>query len=342
MRTMRLFIFGAGATVGTLGRPPVERFGERLAELEDQWNESYPELAQAVRDLPSFSPDRPNAWRLDNAWTRLDYYAKLSGALGVGDYGGAASRQIHAAVATVYGGLDLTAADMSVDGQDFSLRQILDAAQAGDVIVSFNWDTLVERAANLLFGTRRVPFLQSPYPSSPQGVALAKPHGSLSWQRIPAFSGPPTAYGPGGTPLLVPIPSSEILEGVRELLLLGAVPIKSELIREAQRGNGIYECIILQWRTLCDAVTRADDVIVAGDSFPPEDQYGRFLLREAARRRSARIRTLELWMPWEANAGVIRNVLEVLGPNQEPQRIEIRGPMVAPQSLIDRNEMLRG
>jgi hypothetical protein len=159
-----------------------------------------------VRDLPSLSPERPNAWRLDEAWTRLDYYAKLSGALGVHSYGGTASRQIHAAVATVYGGLDLTTADMSVDWQDFSLRQILDAAQAGDVIGSFNWDTLVERAANLLLGARRVAFLQSPYPSSLQGVALAKPHGSLSRQRIPAFFGPPTAYGPGGTPLLVPIP----------------------------------------------------------------------------------------------------------------------------------------
>jgi hypothetical protein len=342
MRKMRLFIFGSGTSVGTLGRPAVEQFGERLATLEPQWVTRYPELAQAVRDLPSFSPTRPNAWRLDEAWTRLDYYAKLSSALGVGDYGGDASTQIHAAVAIVYGRLDLVAADMGLESQDFSLRQILDTAQVGDVIVSFNWDTLVERAADLLLGARQVPFLQSPYPDCPQAVALAKPHGSLSWHRVPAFLGPPRAYGPRGTPVLDPIPSSEILEGKREPLLLGAVPIKSELIREVQRANGIYECIMLQWRTLCDAMARADDVVVAGYGFPPEDQYGRFLLQEAARRRPARIRALELWMLREANAGVIRNILEVLGPNQQPERIEIRGPIVAPQSLINRNLMLRG
>src|SRR4029077_8690225 len=71
-----------------------------------------------------------------------------------------------------------------------------------------------------------------------------------------------------------------------EPLVLGAVPIKSELLAEIQRDHvNVYETIADQWAEDGSAITRAPELVVAGYSFPPEDGYGHFLLREAVAKR---------------------------------------------------------
>ena len=71
-----------------------------------------------------------------------------------------------------------------------------------------------------------------------------------------------------------------------EPLVLGAVPIKSELIEEVQRDHPkVHETISSQWRETVDALSEATEVVVIGYSFPAEDAYGRFLLSEAVRKR---------------------------------------------------------
>ena len=69
--------------------------------------------------------------------------------------------------------------------------------------------------------------------------------------------------------------------------MLGAVPIKSELIFEVQRFYGlpVFDVVVQQWKTVVTAVREAEKLIVVGYSFPREDQYGRFLFREAVRLR---------------------------------------------------------
>ena len=71
-----------------------------------------------------------------------------------------------------------------------------------------------------------------------------------------------------------------------EPLVLGAVPIKSELLREVQREHAdVYKRVADQWAQVVCAIAHATELVVAGYGFPPEDRYGHFLLREAAGRR---------------------------------------------------------
>jgi hypothetical protein len=154
--------------------------------------------------------------------------------------------------------------------------------QAGDVVISFNYDTLIERLAKRFGHT-----LQSVCGASRPGtVKIVKPHGSASWC-LDLKSRKVISMAADGSPLLDSLIESDVLEE-REPLLLGAVPIKSELIREVQQACvlEVFETIMRQWRAVVEAVRDADVFIVVGYSFPKEDQYGRFLLREGVRLRS--------------------------------------------------------
>lgn len=78
-------------------------------------------------------------------------------------------------------------------------------------------------------------------------------------------------------------------------LLLGAVPIKSELLAEIQKNHEpAFDTINLQWREAVQAISRAEQLTILGYGFPPEDQYGRFLFREASARRPAPV-LLPVW-----------------------------------------------
>ena len=70
-----------------------------------------------------------------------------------------------------------------------------------------------------------------------------------------------------------------------EPLVLGAVPIKSELLAEVQSGDRkAYETISDQWAEAACPVTQTTELVVAGYCFPPEDGY---VLLSAARSREA-------------------------------------------------------
>jgi hypothetical protein len=82
-----------------------------------------------------------------------------------------------------------------------------------------------------------------------------------------------------------------------EPLLLGAVPIKSELIREVQEAyfRQVWQVVMMQWRLVTRAVRDADSFIIVGYGFPTEDQYGRFLFGEAMRLRAKPPRSIEFY-----------------------------------------------
>lgn len=333
-----------GATIGTLGRPEVEGFGGGLARLVGNWTDSFPNLAGAVRDMDP-PPRQRDDWNLDRLWTRVDYYAKHAPALGSHPHPGDVSIELHRAVATVYGGLDQAVL------ADFlprtSLHAILTGMRAGDLIVSLSWDTLVEFVAERVARDAGLRLVQAPHPCGPGDVVVfAKPHGSLAWRRplLPGPDPPIMMWGPAGTPLLDPVPADQIrVDGncLLQPLLLGAVPIKSELIREVQAGcPHIYEIVMSQWRVFCDAFARADRIVVVGYRFPPEDAYGSYLLSEAARRRRERVAVLELWTPRDEAAAVLANISRVLG--DFPLAIHPRGPVEAPPELKRRHQQLAG
>lgn len=279
---MKTILLGAGASRGSLEAPIVPvatEFGEVLATVEPGWMASYPALAGVVRHL---GLDR-RAWPLEPVWSCIDYYAKLQDALPLKKPWTDESREIKKALLSVYG----RRCDEAAPTAESTLAVLLRTIEPGDVVVSFNYDTIAERVAARQ-GCRLV---STPRGISDPGVRFAKPHGSVSWaidfqtKRVVWASG-------NGSPLLDSLSVRDVDCG-REPLVLGAVPIKSELIREVQAQYGlpsVFDTIATQWRTVVEAIRDADVVVVAGYGFPPEDQYGRFIISEGVRLRTGRVK----------------------------------------------------
>ena len=249
---------------------------------------------------------------------------------------------IRRAIAAVYAelGLELLTAAWSNDRATFTLRDVLKSVQPADAVISFNWDVLIE---TLL--TKRefmdLKLFQAPATLDSRGVRFAKPLGSLSWRR--RIGGLQDRRGrqkeelfewsKDGGPLLDPMRYGEIKHehGVsHEPLMLGAVPIKSELIREIQHTHK-YDCsfvfdrIVDQWQTLCRALQDADELYVVGYSFPSEDAYGGFLLREAARSRVGRPLTVQIYETEPNRMAVESRIVQIVGAS--PAQIAWRGPV---------------
>lgn len=164
-----------------------------------------------------------------------------------------------------------------------SLKAVLSELRLGDTLISFNWDTLAETILCTVFGADVV---QLPYPTSSEKIRLAKPHGSLSW--IHRGDQAPI-YRDGPRVRLTPMNPGEVCSGGLgscQPLILGALPIKNELLEEVQRTEpGLHDLVVDQWKEVVDAVLRSTELMVVGYRSPPEDEYGRFLMREAVRKR---------------------------------------------------------
>lgn len=326
---MRLFICGAGTTIGTLELPGVAGFGRELVKKVPDWRSKLPTLAAVVDALEPAHRRTEHDWDLDAAWTHLDYLAKLHKALEAMHFPSSASHALHAALVAVYGELELERVRSAHDaGHPFTLSDELRRVTNGDVVVSFNWDVLVESL--LLHHLRNTPstrVVQAPHKVLERCVEFAKPHGSFAWNRYDLG-----ANDDNMGPKLGPIPTpAEVLwtehehefRKKKEPLLLGAVPIKSELIAEVDGPQ--HAVVMAQWATFLRGLTESDEICVLGYSFPKEDAYGRFLMREAIRRRTRPIKRVDLHeVP--GRFPVVRDaIVEVLGVS--PRDVADRGPM---------------
>lgn len=305
---MKLLVLGSGATAGTLPEcPVVAHFGSALAARRPDWRAVYPSLARVVQHL-GIADDN---WDLAKAWARVDYCSKLSAALGTADYGADASYELRKAALDVYGAFAKEAIVRALDaGKRFRLRDIMEATNAGDVIASFNWDVVAETIAETS-GRRLV---QAPYPRSADERTLIKPHGCVSWRETPAGSGQ-VALGP--RPNLDPMTADEVGEQ-RQPFMLGAVPIKSELIREAQTGTRVFESVMAQWSSLVHAIREADRLTVVGYSFPTDDGYGGFLFGEAARQRARPLGGIDVYGLDEDRDRLVARVREIFRGAPDP------------------------
>jgi hypothetical protein len=314
---LKTFFLGAGASRGTFDLPvvPVAReFGEVLATVCPCWESEYPALARVVRHLGR----PPSDWSLERVWSCIDYYSKLESALPLPKPWTNESREIKKAILAVYGRRcdDADAADNS------TLAGLLRTLEPGDVLVSFNYDTIVERLASRL-GCRLV---ATPLGVSGRGVRFAKPHGSVSWT-LDLCTKAATWITPDGVPLSRSLSPQDVDCG-REPLVLGAVPIKSELIREVQLLYGlpvVFDTIATQWRTVVEAIRDADTIVVVGYSFPEEDRYGRFMFDEGVRLRTGRLKVefFERSDRQPAQAGIISGVF-----GERLNELVFRGPVL--------------
>ena len=290
---MKAFFLGAGASCGTMRYsstpvPVAERFGEALQVIDPTWDEKYPALVKVIDHLHL----NQSNWGLEPVWTCIDYYAKLQEAIPTDRDWSGESRQLKKALLEVYGRRCDSAADRLPLSDSYTLGSLFqNELKDGDVLISFNYDTIAERLASN-FGRQ----IQSVHAvGNERTIILAKPHGSASWTMDFSTCRVIAASESGG-PLLDSL-SPEDVDSDREPLLLGAVPIKSELIREVQallrcrNGQswiGVFNTIARQWRAVVEAIRDAAAVVIVGYSFPREDQYGRFLIQEGIRLRNSR------------------------------------------------------
>jgi hypothetical protein len=326
---VRLFIIGAGATIGTLGTPGVKGFGSHLEHQLKTWRSELGKLSTVVDALAAEHRRTPADWDLDAAWTHIDYFAKLYPALGEkASYEGSAAAGIHAAVTAVYGTLDVARVLRAYDaGNKFTLREEIDRVARGDVVASFNWDILIESLLCHRLARTSIGVVQAPRRATGDEVQFAKPHGSLTWNRhdLPGIL---IDDGKGG-PRLSPVPSwKDVVDSERsptnrkvEPLVLGAVPMKSELIQDVSKPQ--YRAIIDQWEALCRGLQHATAVCVIGYGFPPEDTHGRYLMRRAVLRRLNRFERVDLYAHPSTFHATRAAIVEVLGVS--PNDIADRG-----------------
>ena len=286
---MKTVILGSGATFGTLPDGPTTdgfgcALGARMAAQGKDWQQEYRSLAKVVADV---RPEGPG-WDLAEVWIRIDYFSKLPRLRDGGDYGPNASFDVHAAVLEVYGQQLCGDLDgLLANARPFTLKDIVAGLEPGDALVSFNWDVVSESIANYV----HVNLVQAPRAANDSSVQLIKPHGSVSWRhRWPQRSVDMCATP---APCTSPLLPHEVRQYIQPFVV-GAVPVKSELIREVQ-GDGPsspYTVLVEQWATFMEAIVNADDVVVAGYGFPNDDAYGRFLIQEAVARRTKAIHRL--------------------------------------------------
>jgi hypothetical protein len=330
---MKVAILGAGATAGTF--PEVCAAADFLQRLDrvrrgkPPWANEYPALAAVVEDAPTGGRAQKG---LEEIWTHLDYYAKLNRVV-FGDpvrpdadrYPGA-SPQLRRALLEAYA-LRAEMPDVLADaraGVRFTLRTILDDLPPGSVIVSFNWDTAAEEIADLLGKRLSSPPLRVLAPgepwTAPDKITLVKPHGSLSWRHDDVSASPCRVQSVelDGSPRLTPMRPAEVSDTrVCEPLVLGAVPIKSELFDRLQQPEhpDVYRTVFFHWVAVVRAIAEASELVVAGYSFPKEDGYGRFLIREGVdqRRRASRPSLPIAYYSLENLGGAFRDIFDEFG-----------------------------
>jgi len=270
-----LYIAGAGFSYGTLqghhAHPPIARdFLQELCRRSPSWEIEFPNLKLVADYLAGTHVG------LEEIWTCIDFHAKFPFAFPIPwiKPRGPVVGELKSALLRLYGrNCDALAERLASDPDaNCTAVRIAREVRAGDTVVSFNYDTVFERLIRRFSGVR----LRHGMRLVADTIRFAKPHGSASW--------------PIGDLRYELTQGDAVLDSCAEgedPLLLGAVPIKSELIFEvAERYNRrVFEVILEQWRTLSAAMSQVDRVVVLGYRFPPEDTYGRGFFREGLKQR---------------------------------------------------------
>ena len=325
---MKVFFIGAGASKGTFHSsgtfvPVAAEFGKALQEIDPLWRDNYPALFTIVEHL-GLPPDN---WDLERVWTCMDYYAKLREAIPQRLPWRGESPQMKKALLRVYGQRCDAAADRLPLTDSYTLGRLIGSElHPGDVIISFNYDTIIERLAHRFEHT----ILPVNAQDRERGITLVKPHGSTSWT-LDLNSNPRRVISESSDSgaLLNSLGPTDV-DAHREPLVLGAVPIKSELIREVQWLCGspeVFETIRRQWRAVVEVIRDAASVAVVGYSFPEEDQYGRFLLQEGMRLRNREL-TIEFFELQSRMSERGRAIWDAFGSQVE--NLRYRGEVKAP------------
>jgi hypothetical protein len=301
-------LLGAGASRGTLEQAPVAPgFGQYLNRQVPDWSETYPYLAAAVscleRRIPGTSKE---SWALDKVWGAIDNRVKLRRILGLSlpgapfppprtkniydrhlDPWGLAGFELRCAVTRIYGARLNSAIQQAIKGSG-TLKGELAQLQAGDCVISFNYDLLAEKLLTAVSKcvVRSNSWLETA--NTKEAVLLCKPHGCLSWkQRVPengrvvqVLDHPMVEWDVD----FDPVENATTQPGI-----VGPVPFKSEIIVSELQGSvpHFFNLLVSQWRDAIQRISQAEKLIVLGYGFPPEDLHAQYLFGEAAAKRGS-------------------------------------------------------
>ena len=145
--------------------------------------------------------------------------------------------------------------------------------EAGDTIITFNWDLLLERRMR----KRRLAFRLNPRRKSNR-ITYLKVHGSIDWylgEELDSLNESQVLYRQ-----LYKAPWSKV-SGERDKFLNNTLPfIVQPTFNKAYEGSADLEEI---WVQAFKRLYKADEIYVCGYSFPLEDLFARFVLRRAIR-----------------------------------------------------------
>jgi hypothetical protein len=244
-----------------------------VSELEDRgWANAYPELAKVIKHAKKAHQHVG----LEELWTCIDLHTKFPGAFPISWEPRPVVCELKSALVRMYGS-SCDEISESISMKDCcTVVGIANEIEAGDTLISFNYDTIIERVVSKI----AKPPLRHGSDLKPETIRFAKPHGSTSWAVKKL-----THRVTGGAPILDSLAHDAVRDTWPHLdpLLLGAVPLKSELISEVQeyyRSQRVFEVVREQWITVAKAVASATRIVVLGYSFPKEDAYGRFFFNE--------------------------------------------------------------
>ncbi len=322
---MRVVLAGAGASAGTVGAPVAKEFGQHLPA---NWQFDLPALVQPVNDWANESGADPNqGWPLDAVWTRIDNCAKLFPGLGLAAYPPETSLDLRRAILNVYGNVLVAALPAGAEGTLATELARL-RPDRGDVVISMNYDVVVEEMAHRGDIHLAVADPHNSRPAAP-AITLAKPHGSGSWRQRAPEHGQHVQLGDH------PMQPDEVGQHGGQTvqpLVVAPVPFKSEIIAEVMGHgdtNDAYHVLVHQWRVAHQALQEADELAVLGYGFPAEDLYARFLMREAARTRPLAKHQLrvDLYELPERRADVSSAILTIFGDVGRIVTVEFHGPV---------------
>lgn len=293
----RVILLGAGASKGTLGEcaPISKDFGLYLRATS--WAKDFPYLKAAVEFLGRRIADTSlESWALDKVWGAIDNRVKLQYIWGLSlpnapfplvvggeqvndwDPWGIAGFELSCLVTQVYG-QDLHSKIQKACEGNGTLKKLFSELQAGDCVISFNYDLLAEgMLANIGKNWVRV----NPYTKHDGKILLSKPHGCLSWKGYFPENGRPVEI------LNRPMCKNEIHRHEHPCII-APVPFKSEIINWGLQLNKVpnfFYILVAQWQSLIDSIVAADRLVVMGYGFPSEDLHARYFFAEAAVRRN--------------------------------------------------------
>ena len=337
---------------GTVGKaaPVAAEFGKRLNQAYPGWSTQYPNLKTVINHLG----ERIDSWSLDRVWGAIDNRAKLRDIVNghltrqpsrfrrvkachkQWDAWDVAGVELRRVVTRVYCGV---ARDRNLvknfNSQGWTLRDELEKLQPNDCVVSFNYDLLTETVLRQI--GRRFDLAKSESDITKvrrKKILFCKPHGSLDWkQTVPEEIAKVKLQGK-------PIPEKDIgCYGDFNVQpgIVPPVPFKEQIISPESQSSvrNSYELLVTQWRCVTKRLSEADEMIVMGYGFPPEDLYGRYLFTEAAARRDPDKKLkVELYEKKDRVGVVVRYIYEIFNPVAHRLSIEWQGPVKRPHQRL--------